>query len=145
MTKQQLLSIVITFGISTAMFPSLTLAEEESVSFKLGDEDTYELEEGDIIAEENEEVNSVESEEIYEETVTDEGTEGPVEETLSEESGSQPDIDVHTPKTDDGIFHYIDENGNHHITSKADLCAYLYNYMNGAMDNYCAHVYRKDK
>ena len=40
---------------------------------------------------------------------------------------------------------YIDENGNHHITSKADLCAYLYNYMNGKLDNYCANVYRKDK
>lgn len=38
---------------------------------------------------------------------------------------------------------YVDECGNHHLTSKADVCTYLYNYMNGAMDNYCANVWRK--
>ena len=38
---------------------------------------------------------------------------------------------------------YIDECGNHHLTSKADVCTYLYNYMNGALDNYCANVWRK--
>ena len=37
---------------------------------------------------------------------------------------------------------YIDDAGNHFITEKADLCRYLYNYMNGALDNYCANVTR---
>lgn len=35
---------------------------------------------------------------------------------------------------------YISENGSHYITDKADLCKYLYNFMNGSLDNYCANV-----
>ena len=35
---------------------------------------------------------------------------------------------------------YISENGSHYITNKADLCKYLYNFMNGSLDNYCANV-----
>lgn len=35
---------------------------------------------------------------------------------------------------------YISENGSHYITEKADLCKYLYNFMNGSLDNYCANV-----
>lgn len=41
---------------------------------------------------------------------------------------------------------YIDENGNHHLNSKKDLCAYLCNYMNGGYDNYVSNVWvRNDK
>ena len=35
---------------------------------------------------------------------------------------------------------YIDKCGRHYVSSKADLCKYLYNYMNGGLDNYCANI-----
>ena len=38
---------------------------------------------------------------------------------------------------------YIDSNGMHHVTSKSDLCTYLYNYMSGNFDNYVVNVWRK--
>lgn len=39
---------------------------------------------------------------------------------------------------------YIDESGNHYLASKADVCTYLYNYMNNAFDNYCSNVWTKE-
>ena len=38
---------------------------------------------------------------------------------------------------------YIDENNEHYVTSKADLCRYLYNFMNGNYDNYVAKLFQK--
>ena len=38
---------------------------------------------------------------------------------------------------------FIDENEEQYITNKADLCRYLYNYMNGNLDNYVANIYIK--
>lgn len=38
---------------------------------------------------------------------------------------------------------YVDENNVHYVTSKKDLCAYLYNFMNGGLDNYCASAFFK--
>lgn len=38
---------------------------------------------------------------------------------------------------------YIDEAGTQYVTSKNDLCKYLYNYMNGGLDNYVVNVFRK--
>lgn len=37
---------------------------------------------------------------------------------------------------------YIDNEGKHHLTSKVDVCNYLYNYMNGGMDNYVSNVWK---
>lgn len=34
----------------------------------------------------------------------------------------------------------VDSNGDQYVTSKADLCKYLYNYMNGGLDNYCSVI-----
>ena len=39
---------------------------------------------------------------------------------------------------------YIDEQGNHYLASKADVCTYIYNYMNSALDVYCANVWSKE-
>jgi len=39
---------------------------------------------------------------------------------------------------------YIDSQGNHYLTSKADVCTYLYNYMNGSFDNYVANVWKRN-
>ena len=38
---------------------------------------------------------------------------------------------------------YIDENGNHHVGSKNDLCIYLCNFMNGSLDNYVSNVWTR--
>ena len=38
---------------------------------------------------------------------------------------------------------YIDEEGIQYITDKNDLCTYLFNFMNEALDNYCANIYYK--
>lgn len=38
---------------------------------------------------------------------------------------------------------YIDENEEQYVTSKADLCKYLYNFMNSGLDNYCVNIIRK--
>ena len=48
------------------------------------------------------------------------------------------DLDLAGPSYIDSL--YIDEFGQQFVTSKADLCKYLYNYMNGGLDNYCANV-----
>ncbi len=39
---------------------------------------------------------------------------------------------------------YIDEQGNHYLASKADVCTYIYNYMNSALDVYCANIWTKE-
>ena len=38
---------------------------------------------------------------------------------------------------------FIDDNDEQYVTSKADLCKYLCNYMNGNFDNYVSNVYIK--
>lgn len=38
---------------------------------------------------------------------------------------------------------FVDENEEQYITSKADLCKYLNNYMNGSLDNYVGTLYLK--
>lgn len=38
---------------------------------------------------------------------------------------------------------FINKEGNYYITNKADLCRYLYNYMNDGLDTYCGTVYYK--
>lgn len=48
------------------------------------------------------------------------------------------DLDLAGPSYIDNL--YIDEFGQQFVTSKADLCKYLYNYMNGGLDNYCANI-----
>lgn len=48
------------------------------------------------------------------------------------------DLDLTGPSYIDNL--YVDEFGQQFVTSKADLCKYLYNYMNGGLDNYCANV-----
>ena len=48
------------------------------------------------------------------------------------------DLDLSGPSYIDNL--YVDEFGQQFVTSKADLCKYLYNYMNGGLDNYCANV-----
>lgn len=40
---------------------------------------------------------------------------------------------------------YIDENGSHFLASKADVCAYLANYINGGMDNYVSNVWKRNE
>lgn len=40
---------------------------------------------------------------------------------------------------------FINEKGEHYITNKKDLCRYLYNYMNGGLDNYCSQITSKIK
>ena len=37
---------------------------------------------------------------------------------------------------------YVDELGNHYLASKADVCSYLYNFMNGAGDNYVSKIWK---
>jgi hypothetical protein len=38
---------------------------------------------------------------------------------------------------------YIDKEGNHYLSSKKDVCTYLYNFMNNSLDNYVANVWKK--
>jgi len=38
---------------------------------------------------------------------------------------------------------FINKEGDYYITNKADLCRYLYNYMNDGLDTYCGTVYYK--
>ena len=38
---------------------------------------------------------------------------------------------------------FINKDGDYYITSKADLCRYLYSYMNNGLDVYCGTVYFK--
>lgn len=38
---------------------------------------------------------------------------------------------------------FVDENDEQYVTSKADLCKYLNNYMNGSLDNYVGTLYIK--
>ena len=40
---------------------------------------------------------------------------------------------------------YIDEEGNHHLTSKQDVCVYLCNYMNNSIDNYVSTVWTRNE
>jgi len=40
---------------------------------------------------------------------------------------------------------YIDDNGNHHVTTKDDLCVYLSNFMNGSLDNYISNIWVRNE
>ena len=46
-----------------------------------------------------------------------------------------------------GCIHnlYIDSEGNHYLSSKADVCTYLYNFMNGSIDNYVSTVWKRNE
>lgn len=39
---------------------------------------------------------------------------------------------------------YIDSEGHHYLASKADVCTYLYNYMNGSFDNYVSSIWKRN-
>ena len=40
---------------------------------------------------------------------------------------------------------YVDEKGEHWLASKADVCAYLANYLNGSMDNYVSNIWKRNE
>lgn len=54
---------------------------------------------------------------------------------------SAGDLDLSGIGAIDTLF--VDETGSQYVTSKADLCKYLYNFMNGGFDNYCSQIIRK--
>lgn len=56
---------------------------------------------------------------------------------------SAGDLDLSCSRCVDNL--YIDELGNHCLSSKADVCTYLYNFMNGMPDNYVANIWKRNE
>lgn len=52
------------------------------------------------------------------------------------------DLDMSGNRSINNLF--VDSSGNHYLTSKMDVCSYLYNYMSGSMDNYVANVWKRN-
>lgn len=52
------------------------------------------------------------------------------------------DLDLTSPGSISNL--YIDESGNHYLANKADVCKYLFNYMNGGMDNYVSRIWKRN-
>ena len=52
------------------------------------------------------------------------------------------DLDMESGSTISNL--YVDENGNHHLVSKLDVCRYLCNFMNGGFDNYVSNIWKRN-
>lgn len=52
------------------------------------------------------------------------------------------DLDLTSPGCIKNL--YVDSEGNHYLSSKADVCTYLYNYMNGSFDNYVSNIWKRN-
>lgn len=52
------------------------------------------------------------------------------------------DLDIESGSSINNL--YIDENGNHHLVSKMDVCRYLCNFMNGGFDNYVSNIWKRN-